>query len=283
MTTSTITIPGFTIAYKTWGDPSLPPMLALHGWLDNANSFDLLAPYLEKQFYLIAIDFPGHGYSSHLPEGCYYHFPDGIFNTLEIIKAFNLKQVHLLGHSMGACLASLIAGVVPEQVLSMVLIEGLGPFSKPETSCREQLANYARLIDQEQNKGARPYSSLEQAALARAQQGYLSQAFAKILAERGLEEKEQAFYWRHDRRLLIASPLTMTEKQILSCLKGIRSKSCLFWASKGLSEGRGFSQASLKKRIAAVKDMQVYHLEGGHHLHMEQPATLAACLAEFYQ
>ena len=43
---------------------------------------------------------------------------------------------------MGACLASLIAGVATEQVLSLILIEGLGPFSQPEQTCRKQLAQY---------------------------------------------------------------------------------------------------------------------------------------------
>ncbi|MBA2652980.1 MAG: alpha/beta hydrolase [Tatlockia sp.] len=279
MTSSTIAIPGFTIGYKTWGNQSLPPMIALHGWLDNANSFDKLAPYLEKQFHLIAVDFPGHGHSSHLPEGCHYHFYDGIFNILEVIKALDLKQVHLLGHSMGACLASLIAAVVPEQILSMALIEGLGPFSNPESSACEQLAKYADKICKAQNKKAKPYQSLEQAALARAERGYLAQEFVEILAERGLQEKEQAYYWRHDRRLLISSPLTMTEGQVLSCLQGIRAKSCLIWASKGFE----YNPELMQKRVEAVNNLQLYSIEGGHHIHMEEPAAVADCLAEFYQ
>jgi pimeloyl-ACP methyl ester carboxylesterase len=279
MNALTLTIPGFTIGYKTWGNPNLPPMLALHGWLDNANSFDRLAPFLEKQFYLIAIDFPGHGHSSHLPEGCHYHFYDGIFNVLEIIKALGLKQIHLLGHSMGACLASLIAGVVPEQILSLALIEALGPFSNPESSTREQLSNYAHRVCKVKNKEARPYQSLKQAALRRAQKGYLAQELIEILAKRGLQEKEQGFYWRHDRRLLISSPLTMTEGQVLSCLEGIKTKSCLIWASKGYD----FDREILQKRVEAVKNLQIYALEGGHHIHMEHPDAVALCLTKFYQ
>jgi pimeloyl-ACP methyl ester carboxylesterase len=277
MNSLTIQIPGFTIGYKTWGTPDKPPMIALHGWLDNANSFDLLAPYLQEQFYLIAIDFPGHGHSSHLPEGCYYHFSDGIFNILEIINRLGLDQVHLLGHSMGACLASLIAGVIPNQILSIALIEGLGPFSGPDSTCREQLAKYSHLIFREQNKQAKPYKSLEQASVARAQKGYLAQEFVEIIAQRGLEEKEGLFYWRHDRRLLLASPLKMTENQVLSCLEGIRSKSCLIWASQGFE----FDSDIMQKRVKAIKNLQIHHLEGGHHIHMEQPGAVAHCLAEF--
>ncbi|MBA2655756.1 MAG: alpha/beta hydrolase [Tatlockia sp.] len=279
MRTSTLAIPGFNIAYKSWGNPELPPMIALHGWLDNANSFDLLAPYLEQRFHFIAIDLPGHGHSSHLPQGCHYNFYEGIFTVLEVIKALNFKLIHLLGHSMGACLASLIAGVAPEQILSLVLIEGLGPFSNPETSAREQLANYADKIAKVRHKQPKPYSSIEQATLARTQRGYLAEELVAIIAKRGLQEKEQAFYWRHDRKLLISSPLTMTEGQVLSCLQGINAKCCLIWASQGFE----FNEQLVAKRIEAVKSLQLFELDGGHHIHMEQPAALFECLATFYQ
>ncbi|KTC78123.1 alpha/beta fold hydrolase [Legionella brunensis] len=278
MKTFNVAIPGFTIAGKAFGNPNRPPMLALHGWLDNANSFDLLAPYLEKQFYLLAIDLPGHGHSSHLPEGCYYHFTDGIFSILEVMKALQLKQVHLLGHSMGACLASLIAGVAPEKILSMILIEGLGPFSKPEEACCEQLAQYLQHTSIKE-KEAKPYSSMHLAAQARAKRGYLSLEHAEILCQRGTLEQNNAVYWRHDRRLLTPTPLRMTEGQILSCLRGITAKSCLIWAK----DSSVFNEYDIKTRCNAVANLKVYQLPGGHHLHMEYPEALARCLTEFYE
>ncbi|KTC86142.1 MULTISPECIES: alpha/beta fold hydrolase [Legionella] len=279
MNASTIAIPGFIIAYRTWGEPDLPPLIALHGWLDNANSFALLAPYLAKQFHIVAIDLPGHGLSSHLPEGCYYHFTDGIFNILQITKALDFKRYHLLGHSMGACLASLIAGVVPEQILSMALIEALGPFANPEEDCCEQLANYARQTYKTFEQETKPYPSMELAIQARAKRGYLAQEYVSILGQRGVQRKNNSFYWQHDRRLLMSTPLRLTENQVLSCLNNIRTKSCLIWADKGFD----FNQESIKRREAAVKNLEVYHLEGGHHVHMEHPDTVAQCLEEFYK
>lgn len=277
MKTFTVTIPGFTIAGKAWGNPELPPMLALHGWLDNANSFDRVAPYLEKQFYLLAIDLPGHGLSSHLPEGCYYHFSDGIFTCLQIIQALGFKQIHLLGHSMGACLASLIAGVAAEQVLSLILIEGLGPFSQPEQTCRKQLAQYLHHFKGE-NKEAKPYQSLDLAAQARAKRGYLSLDYAQIICQRGVVKRKESFYWRHDRRLLNPTPLYMTEGQILSCLQGITARSLLILADNGFV----FKDFDMQERIKAVKDLQIHQIKGGHHIHMEQPDAIAQRLVEFY-
>ncbi|MCE0724718.1 MULTISPECIES: alpha/beta fold hydrolase [Legionella] len=276
MKTLKLTIPGFSIACTIWGNPDKPTILALHGWLDNANSFAPLASFLENDFYFIAVDLPGHGHSSHLPEGCHYHFFDGIFVVIEIINALKLDTVHLLGHSMGACLASLVGGVVPERFLSLSLIEGLGPFSHPaETAC-QQLREFAHFLAQKSKK-PKGYDSISSAALARAFKGYVSLDIAKILCERSLIEKQGQYYWRHDQRLLARSPLRMTETQILSCLQEITARTYLLLSSRGFS----FDPEIMNNRIKTVKNLTLKNMDGGHHIHMEQPEVISKLLAEF--
>lgn len=277
MNEMTFAIPGFSIAAKVWGNPQNPLVLALHGWLDNANSFAPLAPYLQDNFYLIAIDLPGHGHSSHLPEGYHYHFLDAIFIVIEVINTLNVEKVHLLGHSMGACLGSLLAGVAPEKLRSLYLIEALGPFSSPAKTACTQLTNYANFITRFAKK-PKGYKHFEHAVLARSIKGYVSLEIAKILCERGMYEQEGQFYWRHDRRLLAPSPLRMTEKQVLACLQNINTKTHLLLTNRGFS----FDERLMTKRINAVKNMVVKHLDGGHHIHMEKPEEIAHLLTEFY-
>ena len=272
-----LSIPGFTVAAKTWGAPKNPPILALHGWLDNANSFDLLAPYLEPNFYLIAVDLPGHGHSSHLPEGCYYHFFDAIFTVIEILDALKCKKVHLLGHSMGACLASMVAGVLPTRFDSLLLIEGLGPFSAPAQDACAQLSAYAEIILDKKPKQIKGYDKFRGAALARSLKGYLSLALAKILCERSLVKQDERFYWRHDKRLLARSPLRMTEEQVLSCLQAIVAPSLLITATQGFL----FNKDLMQKRQEAVAELTVQMLEGGHHVHMEKPQEVATIVLNF--
>ena len=62
---------GLRLTAKAWGDPAGIPTLALHGWLDNANTFDRLAPLL-PELDLVAPDFAGHGFSSHRTAGVHY-------------------------------------------------------------------------------------------------------------------------------------------------------------------------------------------------------------------
>ena|SRR3989338_355871 len=268
-----IAVPGFTLAAKTTGNPDRPALLALHGWLDNANSFDWLAALL-PDYYFIALDLPGHGLSSHIPEGCHYHFSDGIFTILNCIKSLGLKKLHLLGHSMGACLASLVAGVQPNLFLSLILIEGLGPFTSPADTACVQLRDYWN-HQVPKTKAVKSYMSLEKAAQARARRGHVSYELAYKLCERGVRQSDQSYYWQHDRRLLIPSPLRMTEEQILSCLRQITAPTQLIWAKKGFD----FDLGEVNGRMKAVKNLAVEFVEGGHHVHMEKPAEIAGLIS----
>lgn len=277
MKTIQLQIPGLTIACKAWGEPSNPPIIALHGWLDNANSFDDIAKILQEKYYFVAVDLPGHGHSSHLPPGCIYHFTDGIFTVIEIINALKLEQAHLLGHSMGACLGSLVAGVAPERFLSLSMIEGLGPFSQPaETACA-QLSKYVNYLNQKQGAKITGYKQFEHAARARSTKGYVSLDIAKKLCERGTQEENGSYFWRHDRRLLTPSPLKMTEDQVLSCLSQVKTKSYLIWATKGFS----FDSELMRTRMNAIKNLEMIQLDGGHHIHMEKPEVVSQLLAKF--
>lgn len=64
-----IDVPWGFVAGKWYGDRNQTPVIALHGWQDNAGSFDRLIPLLPPCIPILAIDLPGHGKSSHYPTG----------------------------------------------------------------------------------------------------------------------------------------------------------------------------------------------------------------------
>lgn len=69
-------VDGFSIAFQQWGVEGAKRVLALHGWLDNSNTHSILGPYLANHgYHVVAMDFVGHGFSSHLPNGVSYGFP----------------------------------------------------------------------------------------------------------------------------------------------------------------------------------------------------------------
>src|SRR5580765_8467017 len=104
-----IDIPLGTItALRSSSTANAPRVLALHGWLDNAASFVPMAKHLDG-IELVAVDLPGHGHSVHLPPGSIYTFEMAVHHVLDIADALGWERFSLLGHSMGAGIASLVA------------------------------------------------------------------------------------------------------------------------------------------------------------------------------
>nr|XP_015215180.1 PREDICTED: serine hydrolase-like protein 2 [Lepisosteus oculatus] len=79
-------VPWGHIAAKDWGPRDGRPVLCLHGWSDNAGSFDRLIPLLPADCRCVAIDFPGHGLSTHRPAGVLYTFPAYVADMRRVIE-----------------------------------------------------------------------------------------------------------------------------------------------------------------------------------------------------
>ncbi|XP_064011176.1 serine hydrolase-like protein 2 isoform X1 [Pogoniulus pusillus] len=104
-------VPWGHVAAKAWGPSEGHPVLCLHGWLDNANTFDRLIPLLPKGYYYVAMDFSGHGLSSHRPAGVPYHFLDYVIDVRRVAAALQWRRFTLVGHSMGGSVAGMVSEV----------------------------------------------------------------------------------------------------------------------------------------------------------------------------
>ena len=258
-----------------WGEEGAPPVLALHGWLDNAASFIPLARHLSG-VRLVALDAPGHGRSAHYPPGRPYHLLDSVFDVLEAADHLGWRRFCLLGHSLGGAVSLFTALAASERVERLALIEGLAPISRPEGEGAERLR---RAVEQHRapEKERHLMASLEVALRARRRAGGLSEAAARLLVERGCEAVEGGYLWRHDPRLQLGSLNYLSEAQVLAYLKALRTETLLIAAEEGLLLHR----TGAERRIAAVENLRLERLPGGHHLHMEQPEAVAARLAPY--
>ena len=267
-----IALPHLALAAQVWGDDAAPPLLALHGWLDNAGSFALLAPLLAQRFHVIALDLPGHGHSDHLAPGAQYHYLDYVRVVLETTDALQLDRYTLLGHSMGAGIAALVATAVPQRIERLRLIEGLGPLgddgSQTLKRFREAFASRA-----DSTKPLRVFRDIEQAVNARVIVSGLAADLARPIVMRALIETDGGWQWRSDPRLTHKSAVRQAESQIHAILRGIEAPAALLLAKPTTAY---LPTAPMQARADCVANMVVSHLDGGHHLHLEQPAAVAA-------
>ena len=257
---------------QIWGDASLPPLLALHGWLDNAGSFALLAPLLATRWQLIALDLPGHGHSGHLPAGATCHYLDYVRAVLAAADVLELPRYTLLGHSLGAGIASLVAAAQPQRIERLLLIEGLGPLGDDGTHTLQRFRE--ALAPREPNgKPLRRFRDIEQAISARAIASGLRSELARAIVERGLLQSDDGWQWRSDPRLTRPSALRLAESQIHALLRGIEAPSQLLLAQPATAY---LPSAPMQLRVDCVPRISVSHLAGGHHLQLEHPAAVAA-------
>lgn len=272
----TIETPALRLAARAWGPADGLPTLALHGWLDNAASFDGLAPLL-PQLRLVCLDLPGHGLSEHLPPGQPYAFVDTVAHVHAATLALGWSRYCLIGHSLGAAVASVLAGAMPTRVQRLVLLEGLGPVTEEPKHAAERLARALEEEERKQGKSAPVYRSRDEAVRRlEASMSRLSHEAALTLVSRGLREVEGGFTWRSDPRLRLPSRVRMTEEQVLVFLRAITCRVLLVCGSDGFP----FAPKAQSARVAALHDAQRVELPGGHHLHLDTPAPVAAEIRE---
>ena len=272
-----IEIPLGRAAALRGGSEGATPVLALHGWLDNAASFVPLARHLDG-IDLVAVDLPGHGRSAHLATGADYSFYGSVNVVLDIADALGWERFALLGHSMGAGIGSLVAAASPQRVARLVAIEALGALAEaPERTAirmREAVAA-ARALPR---KSLRVFPLLEPAIRARMQANALSEPVARLLVERGTRQVEGGFVWSSDPRLTLPSFTRLTEAQVRDLVAGIECPVRVIHATPAQPY---LPDPVRRAHAAALRDGELIVIPGGHHLHMEQPAEVAAAIGDF--
>lgn len=267
-----------TITGWRWGKGNTNTVLALHGWLDNCASFVRIAPELAQSCDLDiwAIDLVGHGHTGYRPKGSYYHIWDNVIDLALVMDAQGWEKVDLLGHSMGAGVATLMAGAMPERMGRVALLEGLGPISTPAEESPSQLAQAVGKYQLMGYKQPPSYVDITTAAEARMRGvGDISFEAALPLAERGTIKQDNAWVWRSDARLRIPSPVRLTEEQVNGFCQAITVPVCLLTAEEGFLVGR----ENTESRSKHITDIRHQCLPGNHHFHLE-PESSSRVLAE---
>lgn len=266
------------LAALQWGAPDAPPLLALHGWLDNAASFTRLAPLLAARRRVIALDLPGHGHSVHLPQGALrYHAVDAVDHVLDAADALGLDRFDLLGHSLGAGIASLVAAAAPSRIRRLALSEGLGVLADDgaHTLQRWRDAHAQRSTG---NRPPRTFPSIDAAVAARVAAGGLDADAARPIVARNLRAVDGGFAWRSDPRLRLATPVRIAEPQIHALIAGIAAPTLLLLAQPATPY---LPTAAMDARAARVAGIRVERMAGPHHLHVAHPHEVAAHVLGF--
>ncbi|MGG7597847.1 alpha/beta hydrolase [Pseudomonas sp. WC1] len=272
-----LTLGHIELAAHLFGPADGLPVIALHGWLDNANSFARLAPQLQG-LRIVALDLAGHGYSGHRPVGAGYALADYAHDVLRVAEQLGWERFGLLGHSLGAIISVQLAGALPERVSHLALIDGVIPPTLSEQDAAERLGQALQSQMRLEGKRKSVYATLEEGVEARMKgMVAVSREAAELLAQRGLMPVPGGYSWRSDSRLTLPSPIRLNHDQAMAFVKRIACPACLVVAADGM----------LARHTDLLEQLpfgQVI-LPGGHHLHLndaEGAALVADCFNRFF-
>ncbi|MFK8082138.1 MAG: alpha/beta fold hydrolase [Granulosicoccus sp.] len=251
-----------------------PRMLCVHGWLDNANSFLPLMPYLPA-FDLVAIDLPGTGHSDELPGG--YQFHELSYLLYRIIEALQWPDCHLTGHSLGGGLVPLLAVAHPPVVKSLTLIEASGSLSEPASELPKRMVKAFNDRVNAKRFESRCFADKQEAIDSRLRAAKMLPASARLIIDRQLIQVDGGYAWRFDKRWRYASPQYQTEEQVQAVLQAIACPALAVLGDAGYLVGRENTDI----RMACIEQLESITLPGHHHLHMDTPEPVAAAINRF--
>lgn len=268
---------GLTHHIVEWGAGPRVVVL-LHGYLDQAISFDAIARRLaERGLRVLAPDFRGHGETDWVGAGGYYHFPDYTLDLEGWLGAMGVDAFDLVGHSMGGTVATMFAGIRPKRVRTLVSIEGLGPMESPAADAPSRFVRWFEGVERVRRRQSKPIASHAEALeRLRVMHPTLPDDLGLVLAERAVKPHASGvgYTWRFDPLHQTQSPMPFRLDLYRAFLDRIEAPTLVLLGEKGLRLG------DEDERIGRIRNARKVELAGqGHMVHWHVPDLVATHIA----
>ena len=198
--------------YVDWGNEGASPMLMVHGGRDHCRNWDWTAQALRDDYHIIAPDLRGHGDSDWML-GSAYQINDYVYDIAQLIHQKKLAPLTIIAHSMGGAVALRYAGLYPETVKKLVVIEGLGPSPAmlekgKDVTTDQRIRNWIDETRKLSGRQPRRYASIEEAYKRMQEENpHLSPERARHLTVHGVHQNEDGTYsWKFDNYVRVFPP-----------------------------------------------------------------------------
>ncbi|CAM3038529.1 alpha/beta fold hydrolase [Cupriavidus taiwanensis] len=284
-----ITVRGLRYHVRHWGTPGARKLFMLHGWMDVAASFQFLVDHLRGDWHVIVPDWRGFGetdWPTRYPGTQSYWFADYIADLEALLDHYQPDgQVDLVGHSMGANVICLYAGIRPQRVRRVVDLEGFGmTATRPEHAPRR----YARWLD-EVRAGAelKTYDSLDGVAarLQKTNPRLPDDRAAFLAAHWSRRNAEGRWEILGDPAHKLVNPMLYRLDEVMAVWQQVTAPVLHVEARDSETLRHIAHKQSIdefKQRFQAFRDFREAVVEeAGHMLHHDQPAAVAELVESF--
>lgn len=257
-----------------WGNDAPPQLVLLHGWGDCGATFSPMCAHWAQRAPVAAPDMRGFGQSAHA--GPHYWFADYVADLDALLDALSPTQpLALIGHSMGAQIASLYAGIRPERVSRLVILDGL---FLPDTPSDQAPKRYRSWLHQLQEPPqARVYPDFHSlASRIRKQHPRLSAQRALEVAQAWAREVDGGVQLRMDPRHRMRGPLLFRVAESKAIWQQITAPTLfLDGGQSAFAQAIDVRERDERRACFRHRDEQVME-EAGHMLHFDDPDQTAA-------
>lgn len=244
------------------GQSGQPAIVLIHGLFGSYENLGVIERSLSAQYHVINVDVRNHGRSEHSDEMSYPLMAQDLAHTLDTLQ---LKQVALLGHSMGGKLAMAFALTYPERVSKLILAD-IAPVAYPPR--HNSIFAGLQAVD---------LATISNRADADKQlSAYINEAGVRQFLLKSLVKDNDHFYWRFNLAALQANYQALIGEPLV---QGQFNGPVLF--IKG-----GDSDYILPQHKSAIMQLfpaaQAKIIQGtGHWLHAEKPAAFTKLVQDF--
>jgi pimeloyl-ACP methyl ester carboxylesterase len=289
-TSEFLTTRGTRLHVRRWGSPNAPMLFMLHGWMDVSASFQFVVDALAGDWQVVAPDARGFGLSDWpVAEGKsgHYWFQDYLADLDALIDHYAppREQVNLVGHSMGANVVCLYAGVRSERVRRVVDLEGFGMAATQPARAPARLAQW--LDDLRMPPTLNTYATLDDVAqrLIRTNPR-LPLAKARFLAEHWAKPDEEGrFHLLADPAHKLRGPVLYRLEEVMAIWSKVQAR-VLHVEALGSPTLAAIAAdvpiEEFKQRFTAFPDWREEFIDNASHmLHHDQPERVAALIEAF--
>jgi pimeloyl-ACP methyl ester carboxylesterase len=115
-------IDSMLLHYLDWGGDARMPMLLVHGALVTAHVWDFFSLEMRNQFHIYAANLRGHGDSGWADDGDYSRLRMTA-DLVGLIQHLDLRELVVIGHSLGGSISALLAARLPERIRALALVD----------------------------------------------------------------------------------------------------------------------------------------------------------------
>lgn len=284
-----IPVPWGIISGKWWAPFENRPILALHGWQDNCGTFNRLVPLLTDKVGVLAIDLPGHGYSSWLPPGMNYNLMHSCVLIKQIAEFYEWPKITLLGHSLGSIVNFVFTMLYPGDIDYIICIDGVKPLRKKDLAAKlanniDNLLKYDKLAQSNTEPPSYPLEEIKKRWCEWLRNSIQLEHSHHIVERTIAPSKNQSnqYYFTRDPRLKAGISLNWSEGDLLEGARRVTTPILMIkFTGSGYFEDKSEFYKLLSVLQDTSKDGQYHYIEGSHHTHLNNPERICDLINTF--